>query len=62
MARKKYPLPDLHALRTISCDAYCDPRTVEKALRGEYVRPMILAKIRAVLDKRGEVHLLGVCS
>jgi hypothetical protein len=47
-----------HEERTIAVDALVDPRTVRKAIAGDYVRPMSLARIRAALDARFLGHLL----
>lgn len=42
-----------HIIRAVSVEACCDPRTVERALRGESGRPMVDERIRAALTARG---------
>ena len=34
---------------------------MKKALRGEKVQPIVLAKIREALASKGQAHLLGAC-
>lgn len=44
--------------RAISVEASVDPRTLNKALRGEKVSPMPLARIRTALAARGLTAVL----
>lgn len=53
------PTIEAHTLRAIAVEAECDPRTVTAAVSGRKVRPMVLARIRKVLEKRGMDQLLA---
>lgn len=44
--------------RAIANAAFCDPRSVLRALRGEPVRSLTLRRIRAVLENVGRLDLL----
>lgn len=49
-----------HEKRTVAVAALVDPRTLQRALRGQRVQPMALVRIRAALAAHGFAHLLSV--
>lgn len=48
-----------HDERTIAAAAFCDPRSVRKAVAGEAVAPLTLARIQRALADMGRSHLLA---
>lgn len=57
----KHTLRKLSAFdaRRLAVAAFVDPRTLRKALSGERVSQMALARIRAALEREGLVDLLA---
>lgn len=51
--------PRAHEARAIAAAAFCDPRTVKKALAGETVSPLPLARIRNALEKMRRTDLIA---
>lgn len=47
------PMPPAHIIRRISVRASVDPRTVERAIRGERVQPMTLERIARAMATEG---------
>jgi len=47
-----------HEARTIAAAAFCDPRSVVKAIEGKPLKPLALARIRAALAQLGRTDLL----
>lgn len=50
---------DAHELRLVAATAACDPRSVEKHLRGEPLRSSVAHRIRSAiktLTRRGDLH------
>lgn len=48
----RYRLP-AHIVRMIAVESHCDPRTVERVLRGERARGMVDDRIRRALEAHG---------
>jgi hypothetical protein len=48
-----------HDERTIAATAFCDPRSVRKAVAGEVVAPLTMARIRHALASMGRSDLLA---
>lgn len=48
-----------HDERAIATAAFCDPRSVRKALAGSTVAPLTLARIRSALVSLGRTDLLS---
>jgi len=48
-----------HEARAIATAAFCDPRTVKKALAGGAVSPLPLARIRNALEKMRRADLIA---
>lgn len=49
-----------YEIRAIAVAASVDPRTLERAISGHPVRPMVRSRIREQLALRGLLHLLEV--
>jgi hypothetical protein len=47
-----------HEARTIAAAAFCDPRSVVKALEGKPLAALTLTRIKAALAQLGRVDLL----
>jgi hypothetical protein len=53
---------DAHELRTVAVAAACDPRSVQRVLRGEPMRSSVLSRIEraiAELQRRGKLPQLA---
>jgi hypothetical protein len=51
-----------HEARTIAAAAFCDPRSVVKAIEGKPLAPLPLARIRRALADLGRSDLLALTS
>lgn len=49
---------EFYEIRAIAASAMTDPRTVERVLRGEPVRPSTMARIKRALADRGLLDLI----
>ena len=50
---------EAHELRSIAVAANCDPRSVQRFLKGDSLRPIVAERIAAALSRQDAKHTLA---